>query len=162
MTSPQFTFAATSEADTERLGQALADVLVEGGTVGLSGPLGAGKTRLVQAVAAALGADRREVVSPTFVLVHEYRAARPIYHIDAYRLRDDDEFLELGALEYFVPPNLVFVEWAPRVARCLPEDRIEITIAALAGSERRFDLVGLGPIARAQIARLRDALKGAC
>jgi tRNA threonylcarbamoyladenosine biosynthesis protein TsaE len=162
MTLPQLTFASASEADTERLGQALADALVEGGAVALSGPLGAGKTRLVQAVAVALGADRREVVSPTFVLVHEYRAARPIYHIDAYRLRDDDEFLELGALEYFVPPNLVFVEWAERVARCLPADRIEITIAALAGSERRFDVVGLGPDAAGQVERLRAGLGRDC
>ena len=101
--------------------------------VALSGPLGAGKTRLVQAIAAACGVDRREVVSPTFVLVHEYRGRQPIYHVDAYRLRDDDEFLQLGVDESFGPPNLVFIEWAERVADCLPEERLEITIRVLAG-----------------------------
>ena len=40
----------------------------------------------------------------------------PIYHLDAYRLRDEDEFVQLGASEYFGGPNLVFIEWADRVA----------------------------------------------
>ena len=43
----------------------------------LCGTLGAGKTRLVQAIAAAAGVDRREVVSPTFVLIQEYHGRRP-------------------------------------------------------------------------------------
>ena len=152
-----FVFHSASEADTERLGRALAEVLVEGSVVALSGPLGAGKTRLVQAIAAASGVDRRDVVSPTFVLVHEYHGSRPIYHLDAYRLRDDDEFLQLGADEYFPPPNLVFIEWAERVAGCLPADRVEITIAALDGDERRFEIDGLGARSAAASCRIARA-----
>ncbi len=154
-----FVFQSTSEADTERLGRALAEVLSAGSVVALSGPLGAGKTRLVQAIAAASGVDRREVVSPTFVLVHEYQGTRPIYHLDAYRLADDDEFLQLGADEYFSPPNLVFIEWAERVIRCLPPDRVEITIAALDGDERRFEVVGRGVRSGEQVAALPEKLK---
>ena len=154
-----FVFQSTSEADTERLGRALAEVLSAGSVVALSGPLGAGKTRLVQAIAAASGVDRRDVVSPTFVLVHEYQGTRPIYHLDAYRLADDDEFLQLGADEYFSPPNLVFIEWAERVIRCLPPDRVEITIAALDGDERRFEVVGRGVRSSDQIAALSEKLK---
>jgi tRNA threonylcarbamoyladenosine biosynthesis protein TsaE len=144
-----FVFHSTCEADTERLGRALAEVLREGSVVALSGPLGAGKTRL----------DRRDVVSPTFVLVHEYHGTRPIYHLDAYRLADDDEFLQLGAEEYFPPPNLVFIEWAERVARCLPPDRVEIKIAALDGDQRRFEITGLGRRAAEQVDALPKALK---
>ena len=99
---------------------ALAEALPYG-VVALDGPLGAGKTRLVQAVAAACGVDRRDVVSPTFVLMHEYHGDRPIYHIDVYRLRDDDEFLQLGVDEHFGPPNLVLIEWAGRMERCMPQ-----------------------------------------
>ena len=120
MAQGTLTWQAADEGDTERLGRALAAVLAEGGVVGLIGPLGAGKTRLVQGIAAALGVDRRDVVSPTFVLVHEYRGGRPIYHLDTYRLRDSDEFLQLGVEEYFAPPNVVFVEWADRFPECLP------------------------------------------
>ena len=92
----QFVFDAASEADTDRLGAALAGVLPPGTTIALNGTLGAGKTRLVQAIAAACGIDRQDVVSPTFVLCQRYQGDRMIYHLDAYRLHDDDEFRELG------------------------------------------------------------------
>ena len=89
------TFTANNEHDTDRLGAALAEVLPPGTVVALIGTLGAGKTRLVQAVAAALGVPPGSVTSPTFVLVNEYTGGRlPIYHFDTYRLKDDDEFLD--------------------------------------------------------------------
>ena len=83
----------------------------------------------MQAVAAALGVPPGNVTSPTFVLVNEYRGGRlPIYHFDTYRLKDDDEFLDLGPDEYFDSNGLTFVEWADRVAELLPDERLEITI----------------------------------
>ena len=153
-----FTFRAQTQDDTERLGRALAEA-VPHGVIALDGPLGAGKTRLVQAVAAASGVDRREVVSPTFVLVHEYHGSRPIYHLDAYRLRDDDEFLELGADEYFGPPNLVFVEWAGRVRRCLPAERIDVTIDVVSEHQRDFTVVGYGAESVAAVERLKTLVE---
>jgi tRNA threonylcarbamoyladenosine biosynthesis protein TsaE len=158
MMQATFKFRAETEDDTERLGRALAEA-VPHGVVALDGPLGAGKTRLVQAAAAACRVDRRDVVSPTFVLVHEYRGSRPIYHLDAYRVRDDDEFLELGADEYFVPPNLVFVEWAGRVERCLPRERIAITIGVLSDQQREFTVVGHGREAAAAVERLKELVE---
>src|SRR5262245_16376862 len=112
---PPLIFNSKSEGDTDRLGAALAEALPAGTTVALIGTLGAGKTRLVQAVAAALGIPRDKATSPTFVLVNEYRGRRPVYHFDAYRLRDEDEFLALGAEEYFESEGITFVEWADRV-----------------------------------------------
>src|SRR5437588_4428535 len=107
------TFVANSESDTEHFGAALAGVLSPGTVVALIGPLGAGKTRLVQAVATALGVPVGSVTSPTFVLVNEYMGGRmPVYHFDTYRLKDDDEFLNLGADEYFDAGGLTFIEWA--------------------------------------------------
>ena len=124
----RLTVDALNEADTTRLGTALAEVLPDGATVALCGTLGAGKTRLVQAIAEAAGVNRRDVLSPTFVLIQEYHGRRSIYHIDAYRLRDEDEFLALGPEEYFDGDGLVLVEWADRVPKCLPKDRVEIHI----------------------------------
>jgi tRNA threonylcarbamoyladenosine biosynthesis protein TsaE len=155
MTSAHFTYRAADEAATERLGQALADLLSEGSVVALDGPLGAGKTRLVQAIAAASGVDRRDVVSPTFVLMHEYLGRRPMIHLDAYRLRDADEFVQLGVEESFGGPNLVFIEWAQRVADCLPSERIEIAIRILPDEARQFEIVAVG----AQYAPLVQALR---
>ena len=118
-----FTYEADDEAATAALGAALADALPAGSTVALCGTLGAGKTRLVQAIAAAAGVDRRSVVSPTFVLIQEYAGRVPVYHIDAYRLRDEDEFRQLGPEEYFEGRGLVLIEWADRVRAALPAER---------------------------------------
>ncbi|HEV3138656.1 MAG TPA: tRNA (adenosine(37)-N6)-threonylcarbamoyltransferase complex ATPase subunit type 1 TsaE [Pirellulales bacterium] len=155
MTKAHFTYRADDEAATERLGYVLAEMLDEGTVVALDGPLGSGKTRLVQAIAAASGVDRRDVVSPTFVLMHEYQGRRAVIHLDAYRLRDADEFLQLGVEEAFAGPNLVFIEWAGRVANCLPSERIEITISVLPDDARQFDVVATG----AQYAPLVEQLQ---
>ena len=153
-----FTYRVRDLAGTERLGQALAQGLPEGSVVALDGPLGAGKTRLVQAIAAACGVDRRDVVSPTFVLVHEYQGRRPIIHIDAYRIRDDDEFLQLGTDEYFRRPNVTLVEWASRVVDCLPSERLEIAIGVLDGNERTFEITARGAAYEKVVEQLRGEL----
>jgi tRNA threonylcarbamoyladenosine biosynthesis protein TsaE len=137
-----FVFEAASEADTDRFGAALAAALPPGTTVALLGTLGAGKTRLVQAIAAALGIARGEVLSPTFVLCQKYDGPLPIYHLDAYRLRDEDEFRELGPEEFFDSPGLTFVEWADKVADALPDERVEIAIEVTGPTSRRFSVRG--------------------
>jgi tRNA threonylcarbamoyladenosine biosynthesis protein TsaE len=88
--------------------------------------------------------DRRDVQSPTFVLAHEYHGRRTVYHLDAYRLRDCDEFLAIGAEEYFQETAITLVEWADRVAACLPKDHLEVQIEVTGRSGRRFELVAHG------------------
>ncbi len=153
-----FTFDATDEAATAALGAALAKVLPHNATVALRGTLGAGKTRLVQAVAEACGVDRRAVVSPTFVLIQEYQGRQTVYHIDAYRLRDEDEFLRLGPDEYFESGGLVLIEWADRVEGCLPADRVDVRIEVTGPQSRRFDISARGPRCGQVVAQLRAAL----
>ncbi|MAT71081.1 MAG: tRNA (adenosine(37)-N6)-threonylcarbamoyltransferase complex ATPase subunit type 1 TsaE [Planctomycetaceae bacterium] len=139
-----FEFSSDSEADTDRLGAALAAVLPPGTVIGLLGTLGAGKTRLVRAVAAALGVPAADVTSPTFVLVNEYAGRVPVFHFDAYRLRDEDEFLQLGPDEYFESPGLTFIEWADRVESCLPRRRIEIRVEPTGETTRQFTIEAIG------------------
>jgi tRNA threonylcarbamoyladenosine biosynthesis protein TsaE len=140
------TITANNEQDTARLGAALAEVLAPGTTVALIGTLGAGKTRLVQTVAEALGVPKGSVTSPTFVLVNEYTGGRlPIYHFDTYRLKDDDEFLDLGPDEYFESAGLTFVEWADRVAHLLPAERLEINLEVVDETERHIAINGTSP-----------------
>jgi tRNA threonylcarbamoyladenosine biosynthesis protein TsaE len=126
------------------LGAALAEVLPDGAVVALCGTLGAGKTRLVQALAEASGIDRRHVVSPTFVLVQEYHGRRSIYHLDAYRLRDEAEFLDLGPEEYYDAGGLTVVEWADRVTGCLPPEHLEVQITVTGTQSRRFEVLAHG------------------
>jgi tRNA threonylcarbamoyladenosine biosynthesis protein TsaE len=154
----EFAYTAKSEADTERLGRALADVLPGGTVVALIGTLGAGKTRLVQAFAAAHGVPRDAATSPTFVLVNEYPGRVPIYHFDAYRLRDEDEFLELGPEEYFDSAGVTFVEWADRVADCMPAERLEIQCEAVGETVRKFALRGTSACAERLVGVVREAL----
>jgi tRNA threonylcarbamoyladenosine biosynthesis protein TsaE len=102
--------------------------------IGLVGTLGAGKTTFTQALAAAAGVNPEDVTSPTFTLLCSYDAqlaAGPIrlHHLDAYRLSDEDEFLELGVEELFETENSwVLIEWADRMKSVLPARTLWITI----------------------------------
>lgn len=136
----QYVYEAVELAGTDHLGRLLAQWVPEGTTIALSGTLGAGKTRLVQALAAACGVPRESVVSPTYVLCQEYHGQRTIYHLDVYRLRDEDEFLQLGPEEYFGSSGLTVIEWADRVLRCLPPTYLRIDIEILEEDARRFHL----------------------
>jgi len=137
-------FEITDETRMAALGTALAAVLESGTVVGLYGTLGAGKTRLVQAIARACGVTQQPVVSPTFVLLQEYEGRIPIYHFDAYRMRDEDEFLELGPDEYFEGSGLVLIEWADRVENVLPPERVEIHIEVTGEQSRRVEVRAVG------------------
>jgi tRNA threonylcarbamoyladenosine biosynthesis protein TsaE len=140
----EFVFDAATESDTDRFGAALAAALLPGATVALAGTLGAGKTRLVQAIAAACGVERADVVSPTFVLWARYQGQKPINHLDAYRLRDGDELRELGFEELIASDAITVIEWADKVAGCLPDERIEIEIEVTGTTSRRFKVRAIG------------------
>ncbi len=134
-------FHANNESDTDQLGQQIAERITPGTVISLNGPLGAGKTRLVKAIAGALGFDATKVTSPTFVLVNEYRGGRlPVYHFDVYRLKDIDEFIELGPDEYFEGDGITLVEWGNRVAECLPQRTWQIEIESVDATTREFTL----------------------
>lgn len=149
-----FEFAAADEAGTDALGAALAALLPPRMTIALHGTLGAGKTRLVQAVAVACGIDRRDVLSPTFVLGQHYRGSRRIHHFDLYRLKDEDELESLGLEEYFESPALTFVEWADKFPAFLPEERLEITIRVTGETSRSFELTPHGGEAAQAVASI--------
>jgi tRNA threonylcarbamoyladenosine biosynthesis protein TsaE len=153
-----FVYQSTSEEATAAFGRRLAEVLPDGSVVALCGTLGAGKTRLVQALAEACGVPREEVVSPTFVLIQEYHGRRDVYHIDAYRLRDDDEFWELGPDEYYSSGGVVLIEWADRVAGCLPRERLEVEIEVTGDTSRSIALRPFGAPYIALVAQLAATL----
>ncbi len=151
----EFRFVAENEQANDQFGKLLAKHLPAGTVVALVGTLGAGKTRLVQSVATALGVPAEEVTSPTFVLINEYLTGRiPVFHFDTYRLRDDDEFLELGPEEYFDGNGLTFVEWADKVIHCLPVDHLHVEIEVLAETKRQFVLTASSASAESLVREL--------
>lgn len=130
---------------TIALGRSLGERLFPGAVVGLIGQLGAGKTLLVRAIAEGLGiGDCRIVSSPTFVLIQEYAARLAIYHFDAYRLHSEAEFLELGAHEYFESDGVCLIEWADRVAGCLPAEHLIVRLEIIGETSRRATLEAHG------------------
>lgn len=139
------TIEVASLAETELLGRRLGELLFPGAVVALIGPLGAGKTHLVRAIAEGLGlANSRVVTSPTFVLIQEYSAKLPIAHFDAYRLHALAEFEDLGPGEYFNGPWISLIEWADRVESMLPAERLTVTIRVLDAKRRRIELAARG------------------
>jgi tRNA threonylcarbamoyladenosine biosynthesis protein TsaE len=153
----EFEFNADDETATDRFGAALAAALPEGTTVALIGTLGAGKTRLVQAIAAATGVLRADVVSPTFVLCQQYAGSSNINHLDAYRIRDEDELRELGFEELLGTSAITIIEWADRVAEALPDEYITIEITVTGPTSRQFVVRSVGEKYQAVISALAQS-----
>lgn len=137
-TEARLVIDVASEAETDRLAGALAEMIRPGTVIGLVGPLGAGKTRFTRALAERLGVDPGAIASPTFVLIHEYEGTIPVYHFDTYRLKSADEFEALGVNDYWDAGGVCVVEWADRVDDRLPADRWTVRIEPLGPSARRF------------------------
>ena len=108
-------------AATIAAGESLAARLHAGDVVALTGGLGAGKTHFTKGLVRGLGSDE-EVTSPTFTLVHEYRAGRlPVFHFDFYRMGTASEVTGIGWDEYLDAGGVCVVEWADRFPALLPE-----------------------------------------
>ncbi len=128
--------------------KALAEVVAQGVRVGdvvlFDGPLAAGKTTFVSFIIRALGCDG-QVSSPTYAISNVYACGGfDVFHIDAYRLADLQEFHDLGIDEFF-PEALVLIEWGERVAEVFPEHlRIRIDFDGAMGEARRFDFQAQG------------------
>lgn len=122
-------------ADTFAFGRRLAAILRAGDLLVLSGPLGAGKTVLVQGVGAGLGVSGA-VLSPTFVIARVHRGSLPLVHVDAYRLTSFAEVDDLD-LDVDTADAVTVVEWGSGLVERLAEARLEVAIARPPDSEQR-------------------------
>lgn len=121
-------FSPDSESAMLALGARLAAAIPNGGTIFLSGDLGAGKTTLARGILRGLG-HHGPVRSPTFTLVEPYEiAARQVFHFDLYRLADPGELEYLGARDFFGGEALCLIEWPERGGGWLPAPDLLITI----------------------------------
>ena len=128
-----------SEQETAAIATALADELQAGDVLLLSGTLGAGKTAFVRGLAEGLGIDPRDVSSPTFTLVHEYRGGRfTLYHVDLYRL-DRAATDDLGLDELGVRDGVLAIEWPDRLTHPLAGART-IRIEIVDDATRRISI----------------------
>ena len=132
-----------SEEETQAVARELSSTLRAGDVVLVSGDLGAGKTTFVRGLAEGLGIDPREVSSPTFTLVHEYRGnGLTLYHADLYRLESaatDD----LGLEEIGVKDGVLAIEWPDRLTHDLPGAML-VRLEVVDDASRRIT-IGLTP-----------------
>lgn len=125
--------------DMHAFGQRLATMLHAADLIVLTGPLGAGKTVLVQGIGAGLGV-RGAVVSPTFVIARVHRPSRPggltLVHVDAYRLGSLAEVDDLD-LDVDAGAAVTVVEWGAGLVEHLSDARLEVAIARAPDSDVR-------------------------
>lgn len=126
-------------SDIQNTAKDLLKVLPAPCTVALYGEMGAGKTTLITAICRELGVEDA-VSSPTFSIINEYVAGngQPVYHLDLYRIKDEQEAIDAGVEECFYSNTWCFTEWPERIARLLPEKTVSLFLDRISGEERRL------------------------
>ena len=135
-------FTTRSPEETVALGRKLARELKPPQLVVLTGDLGAGKTTLIKGIAEGFGAAKQEdVTSPTFTLIHEYRAKDvTVFHVDLYRVDTPREFETLGIDDLIGDRSVLLIEWGEKFARFQRERNAEIRIERVSEYERKIFL----------------------
>ena len=128
----------SSAGETRALGAALGRAAQAGDVLCLEGPLGVGKTVLVQGLAQGLGVEE-PATSPSFTLIHEHRGRLPLYQVDLYRL-DSAHVGDLFLEEYLNGDGVTAIEWAERLPSALCPDGLYLRIAYGDGDQRLFTL----------------------
>ncbi|MBD9185002.1 MAG: tRNA (adenosine(37)-N6)-threonylcarbamoyltransferase complex ATPase subunit type 1 TsaE [Clostridiales bacterium] len=135
------TFVTHSPAETERLGEKLAEKLTPGAVLAYRGELGAGKTAFTRGLARGLGYTD-PVTSPTYTIVNEYLGGRlPLFHFDMYRLSSAEDLWDIGWEDYLDRGGVCAVEWSENVAEALP-DAITVTIRKVDDTTRQITVEG--------------------
>ncbi|MFJ7729468.1 tRNA (adenosine(37)-N6)-threonylcarbamoyltransferase complex ATPase subunit type 1 TsaE [Neobacillus sp. NPDC097160] len=137
----QFELNTTNSEETSQFAAKLAHFLQPGDVIALEGDLGAGKTTFTKGLAKGLEI-KRNVNSPTFTIIKEYKGKLPLYHMDVYRVADT--FEDLGFDEYFEGDGVTVVEWAHLIEEQLPAERLTIYLYHEGQEQRKIALVPKG------------------
>ena len=120
---------SSSIEETIHFGKQFAERLKPGDVVCLIGELGAGKTHFVKGIASYFGVNPVEVSSPTFTLINEYNGSSSVYHFDCYRIKNEQEALEIGTEDYLYSDGISVVEWPEKIRNLLPPESVWVTIS---------------------------------
>jgi tRNA threonylcarbamoyladenosine biosynthesis protein TsaE len=155
-----FELISRSVEQTRRMGMRLGSMIQTGDIIGLVGDLGAGKTTLVQGIAAGWG-SLDPVSSPTFVLVNVYRHPNGgrLFHLDAYRIQNVAEAIDLDLDAIFSQGPLV-VEWAERIEQALTSEGLWVHMQYIDETQRDLIFSARGKYYEEMIERLRKQVYG--
>lgn len=133
----EYKFLARHLRDLDGIAHQLIGICGPDRLVGFYGPMGAGKTTLIQVVCHALGVTG-EVTSPTFALVNEYPSVGgfPVFHFDFYRINEITEALDFGIDEYFAGGEWCLMEWPEKIEDLLPPGHVKVFITVRSDSAR--------------------------
>jgi tRNA threonylcarbamoyladenosine biosynthesis protein TsaE len=132
-----------TEADTRAVAAKLAATLRPGDIILLAGGLGVGKTLFTSGLAVGLGVEE-QVLSPSFVLVRQYRSGfLPLVHADVYRLGSVNEFVDLEVLD-LAADGVVVIEWGDALEGEIPDDHLRIDFVVEEDATRLLRLVPSG------------------
>ena len=128
---------SNSEEETFAIGKRIAGLLAGGSIAALRGTLGSGKTCLARGIACGLGISEN-LTSPTYTIISEYQNEHSptLYHIDAYRLNNDEDFDQLGGSEIINGTGISIIEWSERIQKSLPDNTITVTLEITGPSSR--------------------------
>ncbi len=129
---------SSSIEETILFGKQFAERLQPGDVVCLDGDLGAGKTHFVKGIASFFGVDPTEVSSPTFTLINEYHGSLLVYHFDCYRIKNEQEALEIGTEDYLYGDGISVVEWPEKIRNLLPPESVWVNISHKGEHEREI------------------------
>jgi tRNA threonylcarbamoyladenosine biosynthesis protein TsaE len=137
------TFVSKSREETIALGERIGAAAPSGAVIAFRGGLGAGKTTMSKGIAAGLAIDE-EISSPTYTIIAEYPGRLLLRHMDAYRLRGDADFEEIGGPELLgATGTLCLVEWSEKLPDSIGAETAIVEIEIGPGGERRINLSGV-------------------
>ncbi|MFA4889851.1 MAG: tRNA (adenosine(37)-N6)-threonylcarbamoyltransferase complex ATPase subunit type 1 TsaE [Candidatus Omnitrophota bacterium] len=138
-------FNSDSPISTLRFARAIGPRLQKGDILCLYGELGSGKTVFSKGLAEGLGIKKKEVISPSFVLIREHLQGRlPFYHFDLYRLKDARSILALGYEEYLFGDGVCVIEWADRLKKLRPKEFLKICLRVTGENSRAIEITACG------------------
>ena len=131
---------SSSCEETYEQGKNLGKVLQKRDIVALKGPLGAGKTCFTKGIASGLGI-KEEICSPTYTIVSEYKCVSVdnnvlFYHIDVYRLRGNDDFINIGGEEILFTDGISVIEWSEHIPAFIPPYAYKVDIEIIEDGKR--------------------------
>lgn len=109
-------------------------------TIAFHGEMGAGKTTFITAFCKILGVEKA-ISSPTYSIINHYTTTngQTIYHMDLYRLRDEEEAINAGVDDALYSGNLCLVEWPENAASLLPDNTLHLYIETINDDERKLN-----------------------
>ncbi|MGD0336659.1 MAG: tRNA (adenosine(37)-N6)-threonylcarbamoyltransferase complex ATPase subunit type 1 TsaE [Candidatus Omnitrophota bacterium] len=153
-------FTSSSVKETLHIGRLLATKLEPGDIICLSGELGSGKTVFTKGIAEGLGIARSKIISPSFVLIRDYRGKRiPLYHFDLYRLKREQDIFNLGYEAYLYGRGVTVIEWADKLKNITPPEFLKIYFKHLGRVKRGMEFSAFGGRYKKLLKELDDNIR---